>query len=247
MRSTCVVNELKRQGARRLYHANSVVTACHFLRAASLLSRGTIERRGLFQTRQESDIRDKLFGIWYDVFVDTLDIHATLYCRNLYGPVTLVFDHALVKVSRYVWITRANPVHWVGESNEEEHRKRWLWSEDDLEDQFCAGSWRQSLVFRQCGGEVPFNYHLKEIILDDPKRKRKGVSYYETAHTALTAAMDQGEIDVPIRRRECSGICSCRSEYADDLEMARELFLPSYAMDREKKQMRLRKSLKRKT
>ncbi|HNP97096.1 MAG TPA: hypothetical protein PKJ63_15760 [Cyclobacteriaceae bacterium] len=39
---------LEENGVNELHHANSVATACQFIRSRSLMSRGTIERIGVF-------------------------------------------------------------------------------------------------------------------------------------------------------------------------------------------------------
>lgn len=59
-----------------LYHENTVVTSVNFLREGALLSRAEVERRGLYQSPQpKSDKKDKRYGVWDDVFTDTVDIH----------------------------------------------------------------------------------------------------------------------------------------------------------------------------
>lgn len=70
-----VFDALMDKGIDELYHANSVATACQFLRSRSLISRGTVERLGVTQTPQSSDDLDKRYGIWFDVFADSVDIH----------------------------------------------------------------------------------------------------------------------------------------------------------------------------
>jgi hypothetical protein len=54
-----VYEVLSGKGIKNIYHANSVITACQFLRNRALLSRGVIERRRLYQTPQSSDSIDK--------------------------------------------------------------------------------------------------------------------------------------------------------------------------------------------
>ncbi len=80
-------NFLLERGVTEVFHANSVATSCHFIRENSLLSRGTVERLGLKQTSQYTDNADKKYSIWFDVFVDTVDIHQRASRRNQYGPV----------------------------------------------------------------------------------------------------------------------------------------------------------------
>lgn len=67
---------LKNKGVETLHHANSIITSCQFLRTASLVSRGTAHRKALYQTPQKSDGIDKTYAIWFDIFTDSVDIHA---------------------------------------------------------------------------------------------------------------------------------------------------------------------------
>jgi hypothetical protein len=57
--------------SRGLYHANSVITSCQFLKHKALLSRGSVDRLELAQTDQYSDGDDKRYSLWFDVFTDS--------------------------------------------------------------------------------------------------------------------------------------------------------------------------------
>jgi len=133
-----VYEVLENKGVSEIHHANSVITSCQFLRQGSLMSRGNIERKGLFQTVQKSDDLDKKYGIWFDVFVDSVDIHDRAKRANAYGPVMFVFDAKLIEkaYTGRVWVTKLNPTKWEGKSREE----RWFSSADDLDSNFvkCA-------------------------------------------------------------------------------------------------------------
>jgi len=109
MSSKKVYNILTEKGVTQLHHANSVITACQFLREGSLISRGTVDRNGWFQTPQESDSIDKNLSLWFDVFVDTVDIHDRAKRKNVYGPVLFVLDVAIIKkaYTGCVWVTSA--------------------------------------------------------------------------------------------------------------------------------------------
>lgn len=82
-----ILKVLTQKGIRNLHHANSVKTACSFLKSGKLLSRGNLIDLGLSQTNQYTDALDKEHGLWHDVFVDTVNIHDQARRRNLYGPV----------------------------------------------------------------------------------------------------------------------------------------------------------------
>ena len=87
---------LESKGVNELHHANSVATACQFIRSRSLMSRGTVERAGVFQTFQASDDIDKRYSIWFDVFMDSVDIHERARRANAYGPVLFVLDTRII-------------------------------------------------------------------------------------------------------------------------------------------------------
>lgn len=223
--SRAVYKVLSESGVDCIYHANSVITACQFLRQGSLMSRGTIERKGLFQTKQRTDRSDKNSGIWFDVFVDSVDIHERASRSNAYGPVLFILDSKIIDKSYTgrVWVTKQNPMKWKGKSREE----RWFTSINDLKANFVRGCFDQMIVFRHCGGELSFNGYLKEIILDDPMIGKNGpIDYYSMAYGALRLSMTEGRIDVPISKRRCYDGCACVDEYHRERVHTRELYLP---------------------
>lgn len=59
---------LMRKGVNHLYHANTVATACTFIKSYGLLSRGAVRDFGLFQTPQGTDDSDQEFDVFYDIF-----------------------------------------------------------------------------------------------------------------------------------------------------------------------------------
>lgn len=69
---------LAARGVESLHHANTVRTAGTFLRAGGLMSRGAVEDLGLDQTPQGSDEADRRYEVWYDIFLDRVDIHSDL-------------------------------------------------------------------------------------------------------------------------------------------------------------------------
>lgn len=126
-----VFQVLQEKGINALHHANSVVTACQFLRSKSLMSRGTVERLGVKQTPQSSDTIDKRYGIWFDVFADSVDIHGRAKRANAYGPVMFVVDSSIIEktYTGRVWVTKLNPTKWADKADKE----RWFQNKDDLE------------------------------------------------------------------------------------------------------------------
>lgn len=221
-----VYETLVAKGVENIHHANSVITACQFLRKGSLMSRGTVDRNKLFQTKQASDDIDKKSGIWFDVFADSVDIHDRAKRANAYGPVTFILDVKIIEEAHTgrVWVTKLNPTKWEGKSREE----RWFLSAEDLEAKFVKGRFDQTIVFRHCGGELPFKNYLKEIILDDPmlETKEDEVEYYSMAYGALRLSMTEGRIDVPIRKRICPEKCTCVAEYQSNRARSEEMYSP---------------------
>lgn len=221
---------LAAKGVANLYHANSVLTAFHFIREGALLSRGTVDRMGLKTTSQQSDPIDRRHSIWFDVFVDTVDIHHRARKMNVYGPVLFVLDPAVIQMNETGAIsvtarnpmgTTANPNGWVGLTRD----KRWL-SASDLDVRLCPGNFEQMIVFRHTGGTLPFNECLKEVILDDPGIKAEGVELFSAAYGTLSTALATAGLEVPIRRRPCRSACACRADFVRNRQRTRELFLP---------------------
>ena len=220
-----VYEALANHGVDELHHANSVATSCQFLRAKSLLSRGTVERLGLAQTGQRSDDPDKRYGIWFDVFADSVDIHARANRANRYGPVIFVLDSDII-VKSYtgrLWVTKVNPIYWKGKSEAD----RWFQDRDDLEQNYQRGDFGQMVVFRHCGGELPFKRYLKRIVRDDPQQSTdEGVDFFSMAVGALGLALQDAGLDIPIQRRACSTRCTCTQDWAKDHDQLRAMFDP---------------------
>ena len=223
--SSHVFEALSDKGVRHLHHANSVATACQFIRSRSLLSRGNIERMGVTQTPQTSDELDRRYSVWFDVFIDSVDIHHRASRANIYGPVLFVFDTRLIDRTGTgrLWVTKLNPTKWAGKSE----KQRWFQSKGDLEDNFVLGQFDQMIVARHSGGELPFRSYLTKIILDDPEKETDdGIDMYSMAVGALRLAMEDAGIDVPIERRTCQHACECVDYWAADDERLFQMFDP---------------------
>lgn len=224
-------NFLLENGVPYVFHANSVATSCHFLRENSLLSRGVVERQGLKQTSQYSDNADKRYSIWYDVFVDTVDIHARARRYNEYGPVTFKIDTEIIGETNagWVWVTKLNPTKWANKTNSQ----RWFQNMEDLENNFRVGTFDHMIVFRHCGGQLPLHDYLERIILDDPEISRRGIEFYSSAHGALSNAMSGSKSITPIRRRSCGNNgCSCVRQYERNMNNTSKMFAPIFLNDR---------------
>lgn len=220
-----VFEVLESKGIKELYHANSVATACQFLRSRSLMSRGTVERMGVAQTPQKSDDADKRYSIWFDIFMDSVDIHARAGRANLYGPVLFVLDIRAIEKNNTgrLWVTKLNPTKWSGRSGSE----RWFQDKQDLEENFVVGRFDQMVVARHCGGELPFKRFLKKIVLDEPNQKNTNdVDVYSMAIGALRLAMQDARIDVPIEKRCCKNACKCQEYWGSEKSRLSQMFDP---------------------
>jgi hypothetical protein len=223
--SNKVFDVLRSKKVAELYHANTVLTACTFLQKGMILSRGNVEREKLFQTSQSSDAVDKKYGIWFDAFVDSVDIHARARKRNIYGPVIFVIDSEIIQktYTGKIWVSKLNPTKWA----ENDMDDRWFKSIDDLSTNFVKGRFDQMILFRHSGGALPFKSYLKKIILDDPFYEGDdGMDVFSSARGALQLAMTLGGFDVPIEKRKCESICKCKKEYASTPGIIDKLFEP---------------------
>ena len=225
--SAQVIDILAAKGVEQIHHANSVLTSSQFLRKASLLSRGTVARRRLFQTPQKSDELDRKFSLWFDVFTDSVDIHDRARTANLYGPVLFVLGlEQLRKMYKgRLWVTKLNPTKC--EDKKDDHR--WFRSIGELKERFTVGTFDQMVVFRHSGGELPIKSCLTKIILDDPHHTYnaagKGSDVFSMAYGALLVSMTEGGIDVPIEKRICPNGCKCQERFNKG-SFVNDMFLP---------------------
>jgi hypothetical protein len=218
---------LEDRGVTHLHHANSVLTSCQFLRKKALLSRGTVWDLGLQQTTQYSDEIDRRYSVWYDVWADGVDIHDRASRINKYGPVLFVLSLEKLRTvgTGRIWVTKLNPTNWAGTNRED----RWFQSKQDLQDNYVYGTFEQMVVFRHCGGVLPIDDCLEKIVLDEPNRDFEGFDLASTAYGALTLAMSDSGLQVPVEIRECAARCTCQAHYGDRRNLTRtmEMFYPS--------------------
>lgn len=219
---------LKAKGMNELFHANTVATSCGFLEKGALISRGSMERLGLKQTPQYTDSIDKYYSLWYDIFLDSSDIHYTIKDINQYGPVLFVIDLAILNnaANGNVWITKCNPTEW---KNVEES-KRWFVSLKDVEDNYSIGVFGYHLVFRHCGGELNIKEHLKEIVLDNPQMLKpddKSADLYTFSSDVLLNSLKRGGFNISITQRSnCQPACICDRTYKHNKDLTIDKFYP---------------------
>lgn len=208
-----VYQVLQTKSIDQLHHANSVTTSCTFLRLGGLASRGHVADRGLPQTPQYTDDIDRKYGIWYDVFVDTVDIHDRASKRNEYGPVLFVLGTTVLNnlpPESEVLVTKKNPTKWVDSETDAE---RFFMTPDELEMSLVKGTFDQMIVIRTANGILPFPEGSVRMILDDPQRT---LAQRDDAFSqAKTRLLDEHlPKRFPISKRVCRDSCKCVKQYA---------------------------------
>ena len=225
MKNIDVLKVLQSRGVTAFYHANSVLTACTFLEAAALLSRGYVEKHKLKQTPQTSDQLDKKYGIWNDIFLDTVDIHDRARRKNHYGPVLFVLNVGSVlndkNLEGKLRITRENPIHW---SDGQQPKDRYFETVDEFASYFSFGDFGKHFTFRPDSGKIPLARHLNHILLDDPQDSLGDASAFTAALHALEAAAKRGKIEVKIRKRQCCDECKCLDNYKAEQATQKAMF-----------------------
>ncbi len=212
---------LVEKGVNSLCHANTVTTACAFLQVKGLASRGYIEERGLQQTPQYSDDRDKLLSIWHDIFLDGVDLHERGRVRNNYGPVLFVLPTSILlnlPPKTEVLVTRDNPVHW---SIDETTEDRYFMLPEQLCDSYTYGDFNKHITLRTKYGILPFDGTPLDIVLDDPMDLLpNGDDAYTSAVECLENFANEGGLSLNIRKRRCRNGCRClaghRYSYEDE-------------------------------
>ncbi len=209
-----VLKVLSSKGATKFFHSNSALTSITFLEAGALLSRQYVEKNGLKQTSQPSDAIDKRYGIWNDVFFDTVDIHDWARRKNHYGPVLFVLNTTSVltdnSLKSTLRIARENPTGWKDGQKDNE---RYFQTVDEFAKAFSFGDFGKHFMFKTNNGTIALAAHIDHILLDDPKDALGDKSVFDTASKALMAAAKRGKVNVEIRRRECRQGCRCLENY----------------------------------
>lgn len=209
MNAKIVKNCLLNAGVDHLYHVNTVVTSLSFINQCGLLSRQTAEILGVAQTPQSSDDIDREFGIYNDIFFDSVDIHDRAKLPNEYGPVMFVYSvDVLDTLTEYdICITKDNPIYWEDGMQDNE---KYFNNEKEILFGFSKGDFNKHITVRNISKPLPFDY-LEEIVIDNP-----GTMNYELlteAKGALEAAAKNIGLRIPITVRNCSANCGCHQKY----------------------------------
>lgn len=214
-----------------LYHSNTVGTTITYLQNGGLLSRGAVEDKGLFQTYQKSDEKDKIVDVWYDVFLDTADLHTAFNQENFYGPILFELDRELIKDENFeIWITKNNPWFWnVNTSMEERYFQnveelKKLWHTIDRQ--------RKMITIRNNHSPILFNY-VRGVFVDDPQHTinidNKDIILFNSAKNEIIKNLSDDHIlKGKFRpRTNCSRWCKCIKQYKTDynIENLKRLFL----------------------
>lgn len=200
---------LQEKGIHNLYHANSVVTSLTFINNGGLLSRQQVETRGLVQTKQYTDQTDKEFGIYNDIFFDTVDIHERAKNVNHYGPVLFVYSLDVLNAfaKNDIGITKENPIHWTSCMSEKE---RYFSSYEEAKENFLKNSFGQHVTIRNCSTPISLDC-VEEIIIDNPGKGRE--EYLEQAINAICDALQRQGLLIKVSKRNCPKDCRCKAKY----------------------------------
>ena len=218
---------LNDKGIYHLYHANTVSTTSTFIKEGGLLSRGAVEAKGLYQTPQSSDSIDKLFNVWDDVFLDTVDLHKYFNRQNYYGPVVFkISTDFLLKENSEIWVTKDNPINWNQNMTDSQ---KYFCSVEELKqnwDKFQRQ--RKMTTIKNTNTPILLDY-IVEVIVDDPgvKLTEEGIIVFNETVAHLKKSLEiNPQLKNKFSTRNCSG-CFCRTNYLTQLSAPelKKLFL----------------------
>lgn len=222
---------LESKNIKQFFHANTVKTSCTFIQQKGLLSRGSIESKGLIQTAQSSDQIDKKYNVWNDIFLDIVDLHGYFPRQNLYGPVCFVLDSKLLLDAELpnICITKDNPIYWNDSLIEEDKYyssvDEYAECFEDIKKNHILHS--QMFTIHNTLKRIPFKKYLIKIIFDNPGVKIDNIFLYRQAKETLIDSLKKSGLDVDkLEVRKCSG-CFCHDNYLNQVEESelKKLFL----------------------
>lgn len=210
-----------------LYHANTVRTARTFIEQGGLISRGGVELNGLVQTSQSSDAIDKVFDVWNDVFLDTVDLHTYFGRQNYYGPVLFKLSSSfLTETELDVWVTKDNPINWNRNMTD---AQKYFTSVGELRKNWDKYQRQRKMITIKNSTEAILMEYVQEIIVDNP-----GVKILETGQVFFNQAVNDLKEAIKVspplinkmRTRVCDG-CFCRDNYLNQVGVPelKKLFL----------------------
>ncbi|RXK01172.1 hypothetical protein CRU98_01610 [Arcobacter sp. CECT 8986] len=217
---------LKEKDIKNFFHANTLTTSLTFIENKGLMSRGLVEKKGLFQTLQTSDELDKKYDVWNDVFIDIVDLHDRFSRQNYYGPILFKFSIEFLKDDIFdVYVTKNNPIYWKESDTEED---KYFKSVDELrEDWDKYELQRKMFTIKNTSDPILFDY-LEEIIIDDPlvQIEKESIVFSEKLKEELKKVIEKGIISKDyFNWRKCSS-CYCKKNYLElPISELKRLFL----------------------
>ena len=206
------------KGVEYLYHANTVLTSLTFINQKALLSRSYVEKNNLTQTEQKSDVEDKKFNVWDDVFLDGLDLHKKYKRANKYGPVLFVMKLELLQAPSLppLLVTKNNPWYWKDQDSWEQ---RYFNDSEGIKANYLAAGQLDSRImftFRSPDTFIKLNKYLKGVIVDNFKSgEKKNIG--DHTHEKIREALDNNSMGhIPMKFRHDDDnfhLCSCNFNY----------------------------------
>lgn len=212
-------NLFSKKGIYHLYHANTVRTSRTYIEQGGLMSRGAVEFNGLLQTDQETDEIDRLFDVWNDIFLDTVDLHGYFGRQNYYGPIVFkILTDFLTQTNFDIWITKDNPKYWTeGMTNEQ----KYFQSVKELADNWDAYQRQRKMTTIKNKLEPILLEYVEEVIVDNPnvQNNNNGLIYFNQAVTDLKQSL---LVNPPLKSRfktrTCNG-CYCKDNYLNQVSI----------------------------
>lgn len=191
------------KGVYSLYHANTVATTIIFLKEGGLLSRGAVEEKGLVQTPQYTDERDKQLGVYDDIFFDSCDIEERGHKINQYGPVLFQYNVGVLDSigTNCVKITKSNPCYWSETEDETDH---YFMTAEELKCEYNYGSFCQHLTICDRHIPLPFVPHLQKVQIDDPELEDVDIDHI---CQTLSELLQTSCPTISVEKRKCSSKC----------------------------------------
>lgn len=185
------------KGVQNLYHTNTVETSLSFMKSGGMLSRGLCEDMGFPQTDQNTDALDKEFGIYYDIFFDSIEIQR-ITGISYYGPVMFVYSLDVLDIVEEgnILITKSNPQKW---KHTESYNDHYFLRLDELNVSFLKNDFGQHITLVNQRQPLLFKY-LERIVLSDAQQSDNTLFY--TAKNAIAKAIESNQLNVCLEIRD---------------------------------------------
>lgn len=198
-----------------LHHANSVGTSISFINSYGLLSRGDIERHGLFQTEQMSDQEDKIYDVWDDIFLDTTDLHGFFPRQNIYGPVSFKFSiDFLLENNLDIWITKQNPMYWDPQKKDTD---KYFQDMNDIMENWNNYARQDTMITIKKPRSPRLFNQLQSILLDDPNIVLNNIVLYNESEKLLLDSLQKNGLPLHLLSKRTCKQCFCKKNYLNQL------------------------------